>query len=215
MWIPSVPFFRKTVSYTHLANVGYGLKIRKVPKETIASEVEKALQLVQLPGYDKRMPSELSGGQRQRVAIARAIVNHPQVLLLDEPLGALDLQLRRQMQLELKRLQKKLGITFIYITHDQEEAINMSDRIVVMNEGVFEPVSYTHLDVYKRQLHNLCLYSIIFNSILFMDAQTLEYLFICIFHIAQISAETVLIQLLMGVDVPQSAGCLLYTSRCV
>ena len=135
--------FQNYALFPHMtvaANVGYGLKIRKVPKETIASEVEKALQLLQLPGYDKRMPSELSGGQRQRVAIARAIVNHPQVLLLDEPLGALDLQLRRQMQLELKRLQKKLGITFIYITHDQEEAINMSDRIVVMNEGVFEQI---------------------------------------------------------------------------
>ena len=121
--------FQNYALFPHMtvaANVGYGLKIRKVPKETIASEVEKALQLVQLPGYDKRMPSELSGGQRQRVAIARAIVNHPQVLLLDEPLGALDLQLRRQMQLELKRLQKQVELTFIYITHDQEEALNMS-----------------------------------------------------------------------------------------
>lgn len=135
--------FQNYALFPHMtvaANVGYGLKIRKVPKETIASEVEKALQLVQLPGYDNRMPSELSGGQRQRVAIARAIVNHPQVLLLDEPLGALDLQLRRQMQQELKRLQKKLGITFIYITHDQEEALNMSDRIAVMREGRFEQI---------------------------------------------------------------------------
>ena len=96
------------------------------------------LDLVQLSGYEKRKPQELSGGQRQRVAIARALVNNPKVLLLDEPLGALDLQLRRAMQTELKRLQKKLGLTFIYITHDQEEAINMSDRIAVMNKGTFE-----------------------------------------------------------------------------
>ena len=98
------------------------------------------LELVQLPGYEKRKPSELSGGQRQRVAIARSLINNPKVLLLDEPLGALDLQLRRTMQLELKKLQKKLGITFIYITHDQEEAINMSDRIAVMNHGTFEQI---------------------------------------------------------------------------
>ena len=119
-------------------NVGYGLKIKKLPKTEIARKVEKALQLVQLEGYEKRRPDQLSGGQRQRVAIARAVVNEPQVLLLDEPLGALDLKLRRQMQLELKRLQKQLGITFIYITHDQEEAINMSDRIAVMHHGVLE-----------------------------------------------------------------------------
>lgn len=119
-------------------NIGYGLKIRKVPKNMIAGKVEEMLRLVQLEGFGKRMPSQLSGGQRQRVAIARAVVNEPKVLLLDEPLGALDLKLRRQMQLELKRLQKRLGITFIYITHDQEEAINMSDRIAVMNQGILE-----------------------------------------------------------------------------
>lgn len=118
-------------------NVAYGLKIRKVPKEEIQKRVMESLELVQLSEYAKRKPSELSGGQRQRVAIARAVINNPKVLLLDEPLGALDLQLRRQMQLELKRLQKKLGITFIYITHDQEEAINMSDRIVIMKDGQF------------------------------------------------------------------------------
>lgn len=121
-------------------NIGYGLKIRKVPKGEIKKKVKEMLELVQLEGYEKRKPSELSGGQRQRVAIARALANNPRVLLLDEPLGALDLQLRRAMQLELKRLQKKLGITFIYITHDQEEAINMSDRIVVMNKGRFEQI---------------------------------------------------------------------------
>lgn len=121
-------------------NIAYGLKLRKMEKKLIISKVNEALELVQLSGYNKRMPSELSGGQKQRVAIARAIVNNPQVLLLDEPLGALDLQLRRQMQVELKRLQKKLGITFIYITHDQEEAINMSDRIAVMRDGLFEQI---------------------------------------------------------------------------
>lgn len=121
-------------------NIAYGLKIKKVPKAEIKERVTKMLELVQLDGFEKRMPSEMSGGQRQRVAIARALVNNPRVLLLDEPLGALDLQLRRQMQTELKRLQKKLGITFIYITHDQEEAINMSDVIAVMKDGRFEQV---------------------------------------------------------------------------
>ena len=121
-------------------NVGYGLKIRKVPKAEIERKVEQALRLVQLEEYGKRMPDQLSGGQKQRIAIARAVINEPKVLLLDEPLGALDLKLRRQMQLELKRLQKRLGITFIYITHDQEEAINMSDTIAVMNHGRFEQI---------------------------------------------------------------------------
>ena len=116
-------------------NIGYGLKLRKVSKAEIKEKVAQMLELVQLEGYEKRKPSELSGGQKQRVAIARALVNNPKVLLLDEPLGALDLQLRRAMQTELKHLQKKLGITFIYITHDQEEAINMSDRIAVMDGG--------------------------------------------------------------------------------
>lgn len=121
-------------------NIGYGLRLKKVPRTEIRRRVKEMLELVQLPGYEKRKPSELSGGQKQRVAIARALINNPRVLLLDEPLGALDLQLRRAMQVELKRLQKKLGITFIYITHDQEEAINMSDRIAVMNHGTFEQI---------------------------------------------------------------------------
>ena len=121
-------------------NIGYGLKLKKTSKAGISRRVKEMLELVQLSGFEKRKPSELSGGQRQRVAIARALVNNPEVLLLDEPLGALDLQLRRAMQHELKRLQKKLGITFIYITHDQEEAINMSDTIAVMNHGRFEQI---------------------------------------------------------------------------
>ena len=121
-------------------NIGYGLKLKKVPKSEIKKKVSQMLELVQLEGYEKRKPSELSGGQKQRVAIARALVNNPKVLLLDEPLGALDLQLRRAMQIELKHLQKKLGITFIYITHDQEEAINMSDRIAVMKDGRIEQI---------------------------------------------------------------------------
>ena len=121
-------------------NIGYGQKLKKTPKAEISRRVKEMLELVQLSGFEKRKPSELSGGQRQRVAIARALVNNPEVLLLDEPLGALDLQLRRAMQHELKRLQKKLGITFIYVTHDQEEAINMSDTIAVMNHGRFEQI---------------------------------------------------------------------------
>ena len=121
-------------------NIGYGLKLRKVPRGKIKKKVAQMLELVQLEGYEKRKPSELSGGQKQRVAIARALVNNPKILLLDEPLGALDLQLRRAMQIELKHLQKKLGITFIYITHDQEEAINMSDRIAVMKDGRIEQI---------------------------------------------------------------------------
>lgn len=135
--------FQNYALFPHMnveANVGYGLRIKKVPKEEIKKKTADILDLVQLKGYEKRMPSELSGGQKQRVAIARALINSPKLLLLDEPLGALDLKLRRTMQLELKRLQKKLGITFLYITHDQEEAINMSDRIVVMKDGRFEQI---------------------------------------------------------------------------
>lgn len=135
--------FQNYALFPHMTvadNIGYGLKLKKTPKAEIKKRVSEMLELVQLPGYEKRKPSELSGGQKQRVAIARSLINNPKVLLLDEPLGALDLQLRRTMQLELKKLQKKLGITFIYITHDQEEAINMSDRIAVMNHGVFEQI---------------------------------------------------------------------------
>ena len=119
-------------------NIAYGLKMKRIPKNEIKQRVQEMLELVQLTGYDKRYPSQLSGGQKQRVAIARALINKPRVLLLDEPLGALDLKLRKEMQLELKRLQQKLGITFIYVTHDQEEALTMSDRIAIMNQGYLD-----------------------------------------------------------------------------
>lgn len=128
-------------------NIGYGLWLKKMPKNEIKKEVGNALSLVQLEGFEKRNPKQLSGGQKQRVAIARAIVNKPSVLLLDEPLGALDLMLRRQMQVELKKLQQALGITFVYITHDQEEALNMSSRIVVMRDGIIEQIG-TPSEVY-------------------------------------------------------------------
>ena len=144
--------FQNYALFPHMtveANIGYSLKIRGVKKTEIKSRVREMLELVQLEGFGGRMPGELSGGQRQRVAIARSVIDSPKVLLLDEPLGALDLQLRRMMQTELKRLQKKLGITFIYITHDQEEALNMSDRIAVMRNGLFEQLG-TPNEIYDR-----------------------------------------------------------------
>ncbi|MBM7562887.1 ABC transporter ATP-binding protein [Fusibacter tunisiensis] len=132
-------------------NVAYALKIKKKSKDEIAKRVNEMLELVQLQGYERRKPDELSGGQKQRVAIARALINNPKVLLLDEPLGALDLKLRKQMQVELKRLQKKLEITFVYVTHDQEEALTMSDRIAIMNEGVIEQLACPR-EIYERPL---------------------------------------------------------------
>jgi putative spermidine/putrescine transport system ATP-binding protein len=121
-------------------NVAYGLMVRKVPRSDRRERVAEALRMVRLEGYEKRKPSELSGGQRQRVALARALVNRPKVLLLDEPLGALDLKLREEMQIELKTIQQELGITFIFVTHDQDEALTMSDRIAVFNQGKIEQV---------------------------------------------------------------------------
>lgn len=129
-------------------NIAYGLKMKKVPKEEIKERVHEMMKMVQLEGFEKRYPSQLSGGQKQRVAIARALINRPRVLLLDEPLGALDLKLRKQMQLELKRLQKKLNITFIYVTHDQEEALTMSDRIAIMHDGVLDQLG-TPTEIYE------------------------------------------------------------------
>ena len=130
-------------------NIAYGLKMKKVPKAEIKERVLEMMDMVQLSGFEDRYPSQLSGGQKQRVAIARALINRPRVLLLDEPLGALDLKLRKQMQLELKRLQKKLNITFIYVTHDQEEALTMSDRIAVMHDGVVDQLA-TPNDIYEH-----------------------------------------------------------------
>ena len=130
-------------------NIAYGLRARGAKRAEWRDQVEQMLKLVQLEGYEKRMPAQLSGGQRQRVAIARAVVLNPKLLLLDEPLGALDLKLRHQMQVELKAVQKRLGIAFVYITHDQEEALNMSDRIAIMNDGQLIQVG-TPEDVYER-----------------------------------------------------------------
>jgi len=121
-------------------NIEYGLRVRRVPRADRREKVDRALEMVRLPGLGDRKPAQLSGGQRQRVALARAIVNEPQVLLLDEPLGALDLKLRQEMQLELLRVQREVGITFIYVTHDQEEALTMSDRIAVLNHGSIEQI---------------------------------------------------------------------------
>lgn len=132
-------------------NVGYGPRIRRLPRKEIAARVAESLALVQMEEYGRRRITELSGGQKQRVALARALINRPSVLLLDEPLGALDLQLRRRMQLELKQIQKQSGTTFIYITHDQEEAITMSDRIAVLHEGVFEQIG-TPNEIYYQPL---------------------------------------------------------------
>jgi putative spermidine/putrescine transport system ATP-binding protein len=130
-------------------NVAYGLRIAGVDKAERARRRDEALEMVRLPGYGDRRPAELSGGQRQRVALARAIVNRPRVLLLDEPLGALDLKLREQMQVELKAIQGEVGITFVYVTHDQDEALTMSDRIAVFNEGRIEQVS-PPVELYER-----------------------------------------------------------------
>jgi putative spermidine/putrescine transport system ATP-binding protein len=130
-------------------NIRYGLMIKKVPKYEREQRVTEMLNMVQLPGLEKRKPGQLSGGQRQRVALARALINHPGVLLLDEPLGALDLKLRQDMQVELKAIQQQIGITFIYVTHDQEEALTMSDRIAVFNSGHIEQIG-SPAEIYER-----------------------------------------------------------------
>jgi spermidine/putrescine transport system ATP-binding protein len=144
--------FQNYALFPHLTvfeNVAFGLRRRKVAAGEIGTRVKEMLDLVELPGYETRKPTQLSGGQQQRVALARALINHPRVLLLDEPLGALDLKLRKQMQLELKRIQTEVGITFIYVTHDQEEAMTMSDRIAVMRAGHIEQLGRPE-ELYER-----------------------------------------------------------------
>jgi putative spermidine/putrescine transport system ATP-binding protein len=144
--------FQDYALFPHMSvgdNVGYGLMIKQVPRAERQRRVHEMLELVQLPALAARRPAQLSGGQRQRVALARALVNHPRVLLLDEPLGALDLKLRQQMQTELKAIQQRVGITFIYVTHDQEEALTMSDRLAVFNHGRIEQVG-SPAEVYER-----------------------------------------------------------------
>jgi putative spermidine/putrescine transport system ATP-binding protein len=144
--------FQDYALFPHMSvgdNIAYGLMVKGVPKPERIKRVDEMLELVQLAGYADRKPSQLSGGQRQRVALARALINHPKVLLLDEPLGALDLKLRQQMQVELKAIQKRVGITFIFVTHDQEEALTMSDRIAVFNEGKIVQVG-TPAEIYEH-----------------------------------------------------------------
>jgi spermidine/putrescine transport system ATP-binding protein len=158
--VTTLPAYRRNVNtvfqsyalFPHLnvfENVAFGLRRKKVQKSEIVRRVRDALRLVDLPGFERRKQSQLSGGQRQRVALARALVNQPQVLLLDEPLGALDLKLRKQMQLELKRIQHEVGVTFLYVTHDQEEAMTMSDRIAVMRHGKIEQIGAPE-DIYEK-----------------------------------------------------------------
>jgi spermidine/putrescine transport system ATP-binding protein len=158
--VTDLPAYRRDVNtvfqsyalFPHLSvyeNVAFGLRRKKVAKDEIRRRVLEALELVDLPGFERRKPSQLSGGQQQRVALARALINGPQVLLLDEPLGALDLKLRKQMQLELKRIQHEVGITFLYVTHDQEEAMTMSNRIAVMRFGNIEQIGGPE-DVYEN-----------------------------------------------------------------
>ena len=147
--------FQKYALFTHLNvydNIAFGLRVNKTPKDVIDRKIHEILEIVNLKGYHKRSIDSLSGGQQQRVAIARALVNSPRVLLLDEPLGALDLKLRKDMQIELKRIQKQTGITFVYVTHDQEEALTMSDTVVVMKDGVIQQVGKPK-DIYDEPVN--------------------------------------------------------------
>ncbi len=144
--------FQNYALFPHLSvfeNIAFGLRRRKVPSGEVRGQVAAMLKLVELPGYEQRKPTQLSGGQQQRIALARALINHPRVLLLDEPLGALDLKLRKQMQVELKGIQSEIGITFIFVTHDQEEAMTMSDRIAVMRQGKIEQLGAPE-ELYER-----------------------------------------------------------------
>ncbi|SMC28524.1 spermidine/putrescine transport system ATP-binding protein [Clostridium acidisoli DSM 12555] len=167
--------FQKYALFTHMniyENVAFGLRIKKLPEKEIKEKVKNMLKLVDLDGFEKRATHSLSGGQQQRVAIARALVNEPKLLLLDEPLGALDLKLRKEMQVELKKIQKQLGITFVFVTHDQEEALTMSDTIVVMNKGAIQQIG-TPEDIYNepknRFVANFIGESNIINGIMLED----------------------------------------------
>lgn len=153
---PVNTLFQKYSLFPHLNvydNVAFGLRIKKIPENEIKPRVEEMLRLVNLRGFENRGVESLSGGQQQRIAMARALINRPEVLLLDEPLGALDLKLRKDMQSELKRIQKELGITFIFVTHDQEEALTLSDRIIVLNEGVIQQIG-TPIDIYNEPINS-------------------------------------------------------------
>ena len=144
--------FQNYALFSHMSvedNIAFGLKMKKVDKDKIKKEVEKMLDLVKLKGYNKKYPNQLSGGEQQRVAIARGLINSPKVLLLDEPLSSLDYKLKKEMQVELKRLQKRLGITFVYVTHNQEEALSMSDRILVLNKQKEEQLG-SPIDIYNN-----------------------------------------------------------------
>src|SRR5438067_3072977 len=158
--VTTLPAYRRDVNtvfqsyalFPHLnvfENVAFGLRRKRVDKTEVDRRVRESLALVDLPGFERRKPAQLSGGQQQRIALARALVNRPKLLLLDEPLGALDLKLRKQMQLELKRIQNEVGITFLYVTHDQEEAMTMSNRIAVMRHGRIEQIGAPE-DVYEH-----------------------------------------------------------------
>ena len=144
--------FQRYALFPHMniyENIAFGLKLKKLPKEEIRKKVKHVLDMVDLEGFEDRKISTLSGGQQQRIAIARALVNEPEILMLDEPLGALDLKMRKEMQIELKNMHDQLGITFIYVTHDQEEALTMSDKIVVLSEGKIQQIG-TPEDIYNE-----------------------------------------------------------------
>ncbi len=182
--------FQKYALFPHLnvfENIAFGLKIKKLPKKEIKERVIQTLKLVKLEGFESRLITTLSGGQQQRIAIARAIVNQPKVLLLDEPLGALDLKLRQEMQYELKEMQMKLGITFVYVTHDQEEALTMSDTIVIMNEGKILQIGKPE-DIYNEPkskfVANFIGESNIFEGIMRNDFEVEIYgkIFTCVDH---------------------------------
>ena len=167
--------FQDYALFPHMSvadNIGYGLKVKGVPRGQRRERVGRALKMVRLEGLEHRRPNQLSGGQRQRVALARAVVNEPEVLLLDEPLGALDLKLRQEMQIELKNIQKEVGITFVYVTHDQEEALTMSDRMAVMASGRIQQVG-PPIDVYERPVNEFVAGFIGISNVLDRDGKRL------------------------------------------